>query len=345
MAMGAARSFIQKTAFGMLCAGIMLFASMASAEPINLKLAYFSSDRTSLYGTGVKPFVDAVNADGEGLVHIDVYFSGELGRNPAKQAQLVLDGIADMAFVIPGYEPDVFPDDGLIQLPGLFGDEVELASLTYTLLARDGELRGHDRFYSIGAFAGGAETVHSRLRISSLEDLKGKRIRVNNPLEARTMEKFGATPVEIPINDTASAMSRGEIDGALLTPSDPLIEFGIARIATHHYMLATSSVPLTLLMNRQVFDGLSPEAQQIIEKYSGDWIARRFSRDVQAAIAKTTAELRAGDGREVVDVSPEDAATASAAFDEVIADWVAGGSGRDDLLAKARTMFSRLKHQ
>lgn len=341
--MRAAWSFIRTIAFGMLSAGTMLFALGASAEPVNLKFAYFSSDRTSLYQTSVKPFVEAVNADGEGLVRIDVYFSGELGRNPAKQAQLVLNGIADMAFVIPGYEPDLFPDDGLIQLPGLFGEEVESANLTYTELVRDGELRGHDRFYTIGAFAAGAETFHTRLPISSLEDLKGKRIRVNNPLEARTLEKFGATPVELPINDTASAMSRGEIEGALLTPSDPLIEFGIARIATHHYMLATSNVPLAVVMNRQVFDQLSPEAQQVIEKYSGDWIARRFSKGVEAAVARITAELRADDRREVIDVSTEDAAIANAAFDEVITDWLAGEPGRDALLAKAKSIFSRLQ--
>lgn len=335
---------IKTIAFGMLGAGVMLFASGALAEPVNLKFAYFSSDRTSIYQTAIKPFVEAVNAEGEGIVHIDVYFSGELGRNPVQQAQLVLDGVADMAFVVPGYVPDLFPDDGLIELPDLFGDNVEAASLTYTELVRDGDLRGHDRFYSIGAFAAGAETVHSRVPISSLEDLRGKRIRVNNPLEARTMEKLGATPVEIPINDTASAMSRGEIDGALLPPSDPLIEFGVARIATNHYMLSTSNVPLALLMNRQVFDGLSPEAQQVIEKYSGDWIARRFSQDVEATFARTTTDLRTDERRKVVDVSADDAATANTVFGEVIADWVAGEPGRDALLAKTRAIFTRFKH-
>lgn len=165
-------AFIQNITFGMLSAGAVLFATGTSAEPVNLKFAYFSSDRTSTSQTAIKPFVDAVNAEGNGLVHISVYFSGELGRNPAQQAQLVLDGAADIAFVIPGYVPDLFPDEGLIELPGLLGDEIELASLTYTELVSSGDLRGHDRFYSIGAFVAGAETVHSRLPITSLEHLK-----------------------------------------------------------------------------------------------------------------------------------------------------------------------------
>jgi TRAP-type C4-dicarboxylate transport system substrate-binding protein len=334
-----------KIAVGMWSMGAMLFVPEALSEPVKLKFAYFSSDRTSSYLMAIKPFVEAVNAEGEGLVHIDVYFSGKLGRNPVQQAQLVLDGVADMAFVVPGYVPDLFPDDGLIELPGLFGDEIEAASLTYTELVREGNLRGHDKFFSIGTFVSGAETVHSHVPISSLADVKGKQIRVNNPLEARTMEKLGAIPVEIPINDTASAMSRGEIDGALLPPSDPLIEFGVARIATNHYMLATSNVPLTLLMNRQVFEELTPDAQKVIEKHSSDWIARRFSQGVKAAFLRTTADLRADERRKVVDVSANDAKIANAVFDEVIAEWVAARPERDALLAKAKTIFSRLKDQ
>lgn len=340
--MQASGNLRKRLAYG-VSAGLLLFASTAVAEPVNLKFAYFSSDRTSLYQMAIKPFVEAVNAEGEGLVHIHVHFSGALGRNPTEQTQLVLDGVADMAFVIPGYEPDLFLDDGLIELPGLFGDEIELASLTYTELVDNGDLRGHDRFHSIGVFTAGAEIVHSRLPISSLDELKGKRIRVNNPLEARTMEKLEATPVRMPINDTASAMSRGEIDGALLPPSDSLIEFGVARIATNHYMLATSNVPLAMVMNRQVFDGLPAEAQQIIEKYSGEWIARRYAREVKASIARITAELRADERRKVIDVSAEDAATASAVFDEVIEDWVAGEPGREALLAKTMAIITRLE--
>src|SRR5882724_2234658 len=66
-----------------------LLAGRAFSEPIQLKLSYFSSDRTMLYLGGVKPFVDAVNAEARGLLDIEVYFSGTLGKSPAQQPQLV----------------------------------------------------------------------------------------------------------------------------------------------------------------------------------------------------------------------------------------------------------------
>src|ERR1700680_2254580 len=89
---------------------LILLPVAAVAEPIKLKMAYFSSDRTTTYLAAIKPFVDSVNAEAAGLVQIDVSFSGILGKNPTQQLQLVLDGTADLAFVVPGYTPERFPD-------------------------------------------------------------------------------------------------------------------------------------------------------------------------------------------------------------------------------------------
>src|SRR5258708_37544490 len=83
-----------------------LLPCVAAADPITLKLAFFSSDRQGSYLEAVKPFVDAVNASG--VLHIDVYLSGSLGKSYRGQAQLVLDGGADIAFVNPGRTPELF---------------------------------------------------------------------------------------------------------------------------------------------------------------------------------------------------------------------------------------------
>jgi hypothetical protein len=47
----------------------------ANADPAVLKLAFFGSDRSTTY----KPFLDAVNAEGKGLVEIVLHSGGVLG--------------------------------------------------------------------------------------------------------------------------------------------------------------------------------------------------------------------------------------------------------------------------
>src|ERR1700730_16126188 len=94
-----------------LLLSFVLLPAASAAEPIKLKLSYFTSDTEVIYRSAVKPFVDSVNAAANGLIEIDVYASGSLGKSYIGQMQLLLDGVADFAFVNPALTPEEFPDD------------------------------------------------------------------------------------------------------------------------------------------------------------------------------------------------------------------------------------------
>src|ERR1700732_3504740 len=86
-----------------------LFPTATVAEPIKLKMAYFSSDREPPFVSVLQPFADAVNKEAKGVIEIDPYSGGVLGRSYPQQAQLVLDGIADMALGDTSPRPVRFP--------------------------------------------------------------------------------------------------------------------------------------------------------------------------------------------------------------------------------------------
>jgi len=73
----------------------------ASAEAVKLKFAIFVPDTEQTYLTVFKPFAEAVNKEGAGIVEIDLFPNGALGRSPVQQAQMVLDGLADIAWIVP----------------------------------------------------------------------------------------------------------------------------------------------------------------------------------------------------------------------------------------------------
>src|SRR6202167_708734 len=172
---------------------LVLLPAASAAEPIKLKMAYFSSDRTTTYLAAIKPFVDAVNAEATGFVQIDVSLSGTLGKNPTQQLQLVLDGTADLAFVVPGYTPERFPDNEVVELPGLFKN-IREATMVYTGLIAANALRGYDDLFVVGAFATEPETIHTRLPAASLQELAGVRIRSNNPMQGAALAGLGMVP-------------------------------------------------------------------------------------------------------------------------------------------------------
>jgi len=95
---------------------------------------------------------------------------------------MVLDGVADMAWVNPGLTPDRFPDNDVLEFPGLFRDLKE-ATLVSTRVVASGALRGYDDFFVIAATANFPLMVHTRPPIGSPADFRGKILRVNNLIE------------------------------------------------------------------------------------------------------------------------------------------------------------------
>jgi TRAP-type C4-dicarboxylate transport system substrate-binding protein len=318
-----------------------LSSAVAAAEPIKLKMAYFSSDRTTTYLAAIKPFVDSVNAEAADLVRIDVSLSGTLGKNPAQQLQLVLDGTADLAFVVPGYAPERFPDNEVIELPGLFKN-IREATLVYTGLIAANALCGYDDLFVVGAFAAEPETIHTRLPVASLRAVSGMRIRSNNPVQGAVLAGLGMVPVELPINQASSAISSGKLDGTMAGPA-PLVEFGISRVVSNHYLLAVSAAPLLVVMNRKKFEGLPEQAKQIIRKFSGEWAAERYIEIYRAVNDASLESLKLDPNRNVVVPSPADLARADAVFRAEVDTWSAADPRHRQLLAEAEAELNRIR--
>jgi TRAP-type C4-dicarboxylate transport system substrate-binding protein len=327
----------------MRCAVIALaLLPVASAgEPIKLKLAFPTSDRASVASAGVKPFVDAVNAEAKGLVEIEVYYSGALGKSLAQQPQLVLDGVADIALVIPGMVPDRFSDNVIVELPGLYRSMRE-ATLTYTKLVAAKALRRYDEFFVIGAYGSELQSISARPPITSLDSLKGMKIRANNPSEGTALGKLGMQPAMMQINQVSEAISSGEIDGASVSIT-MLFEYGIARVATYHYALPLGPAPLLLLMNRKRFESLPPQAQDIIRKYSGEWAAARFIDARLAVESQVITQLKADTRRKVVVPSPPDLERAQTVFKAIIDDFASKSDHNRELLKAARSELAKLR--
>jgi TRAP-type C4-dicarboxylate transport system substrate-binding protein len=326
---------------GAVVALILLFSGWAAADPINLKLSFFTSDRSHIYQDSVKPFVDAVNAAGNGLVHIEVYFSGAISSDVSQQAQLVADGTADLALVIPGRTPDRFYDTSVMELPGLY-HSAEEASRVYGQLVDADALAGYEDFHVVSVQVSGPEEIHSRKPIASLADLKGLTIRVNNPTEAEVLQRLGAVPVLLSINQATEAMSKGTIDGATFPPS-MLSEFGIGRMTTHHFMIGLGGAPIALLMSRTKLESLPPAAQAVILKYSGEWLSDYATKKFEELDRQALKALQDDSRRTVVYPDPADAKRIRAVYEDVIEHYAATSEHNRDLLAYVRATLARLR--
>ncbi len=325
---------------GVMGLALLLLPLTTRAEPITLKLSFITSDRSNIYQCYVEPFVDAVNGGGAGIVQIKVYFSGAISPVMTEQARLALDGVADLAYVVPGYTPKQFPDVSVLELPGLFSNEIG-SSLVFARLAAAGALEGYRKFFVVGAFVTVGESIHSRKPIATLAELKGQRIRVNNSITGSAIRKLGAVPTLLAVNRTMEALSQGKLDGVTV-PAALLSEFGFGRLTTHHYLLELGGAPVSLVMSREKFASLPPRAREIIRKYSGAWLSERGATCFDEKNRETVAQLRGDRRRTVVKPSPADLVAARRVLASVIEEWAAQSPHNQELLALVRAEIAKL---
>lgn len=321
---------------------LLLSGVAAHADPVKLKLAMFSADTEMTWVKVIKPWADQINKAGKGIIQIDEFPNGALGKALPDQSQMVLNDVADIAFVIPGVTPGRFPENEVMDLPGLFTSYRE-ATLVYTHLIQKNLLPSFNKYEVIGAMGTPPFEIDSRPKVTSLAELKGKKIRVTNASQNATLEALGAVPILLPVNEVPEAIGRGTIDGAAEFPG-PLYDFGIDRVTKYDYFLPVGVSSLTVLMNKAKFDSLPPAAKAILMKYSGDWFAQKFITGYGTYIKSLTQRMKSDPKRVVTQPTKQDMAAAHIVFQRVIAQWVKKSPGNAKLLQAVRTEIAQVRH-
>lgn len=319
---------------------VSVLAGSAAADTVKLKFAVFSPDTEITVKSVFLPFVDAVNGEKAG-VEIEFFPNGALGRNPQQQAQMVLDGVADMALVVPSYTPGRFQENQVFELPNLFADMPE-ATLAYTRLVQSGKIKGYEDFVPIAMVTTAPYSLHTNSPIASLKDLDGKKIRSTGAIEGEVLKAFGAAPIGMPITEVPEAIGRKTIDGTTAHPS-ALFDWGIVKVTSDHYFTRLGIVPLVVLMNRQKFDSLPPAAQEAIRKYAGDWMAAKYIEGIGAYNASLMEKLQSDPAHKVVLPPQADMDAVQPVFDKVIDGWAAATPRNKELLDAVREEIAAVR--
>jgi len=307
---------------------------VALSQPVKLKFAEFSPDTEKVHNAVITPFAAAVNKEAAGAIEIELFPNGALGRAPQQQAQMVLDGVADIAFVVPPFTPGRFPESEVLELPGLFQNLRE-ATWVYTRLVATGKLRDYENFVPIALWGTPPFSIHARYPINSVADLKGHKIRGSGVIQIEALKALGAVPVGMPPTEVPEAISRRTIDGSTSQPA-VVFDFGLDRVTNSHYFIRLGFVPLTVLMNRKKFESLPKAGQDAIRKYGLNWMAERYIDVYSAYDAELIRRLESDPKRKVVMPTPADHEAARKAFEPLISAWIAKSSRHAELYQLAR---------
>lgn len=323
--------------------GIALAAACAGAQAqaVKLKFAAFPPDRERTNVEVFKPFAEAVNKEAAGSIEIEIFPNGALGRNPAQQVQMVMDGVADMAWIIPSYTPGRFPDNDVLEMPGLFRD-IREATVVANRLYAAGKLKAYDDFFVVGVFGTTPYSLHLRAPVATLADLKGKKIRSSNSVEAEALKVLGAVPVGMPVTEVVEAIGRGTIDGTTMQPA-PFFDFGINRVTNMDYFMRFGSLPVAILMNKAKFASLPKAGQDAIRKFSGGWTAERWINGIGAYNETLVKQLQADAKRKVVMPGAAEHEAIQKQFKPIIDAFAAKSPRNKEMLAQVEAEIAALR--
>jgi TRAP-type C4-dicarboxylate transport system substrate-binding protein len=188
----------------------------------------------------------------------------------------VEDGVYDIGFSVSAYIPGRFKLTSVAEIPGEITDaETGSVALWRTYKEYFEPAGEYDGLQVLALFVHGPGQLQTKFPVNSLEDLKGKKMRIGGGLINDLAERLEVTPVSAPSGKSYEMMQQGVVDGTFL-PAQEQKFFRLAEISTDLVLFPKGlySTTFSVVMNQDVFDDLSEQDQKAIMEVSGEKLSR-----------------------------------------------------------------------
>ncbi|MBO6541411.1 MAG: TRAP transporter substrate-binding protein [Rhizobiaceae bacterium] len=312
-----------------LIATIALAASVAmtaaAAQARDLALAYFMGPTHPMNKAVFTPFAEKLAEVSGGELTVSMFPGGALNSSPPKQYSILLDGVADIAFHLPGYTAQLFPITTSVTTPGMCADAVECTEAMWRAIE---PIEKEFDAKILALWANEPQVLFTKDKpIRTLEDIKGLVVRVTSAQDIPFTEALGASAVSQPVSVINQNLSNGVVDVVSIDPSAAL-SFKLSEPANY----ITTNVPgagsaFVLLMNRALYDGMSDQEKAWVDEASGKWLSMEGAK-MYRAIGQKGIDVSAAAGVEIIELDAEERARWDAAIQPAMDEWLASEVGQ-----------------
>jgi len=277
--------------------------SHAQQKVIALKYSSFFP-ALQKHGIIVQQWCKDVEKVTNGKVKVNCY-PGSTLTPPTQTYDSVVKGIADIGLSIFGYTMGKFPMMTAIDLPlGYKSGYVATKMINaYYNKFKPKELDEVKIMY-LSAHAPGL--VNTKKPVNKLEDMKGLKLRATGQT-AQFVKALGGAPVGLPITEAYDALSRGVVDG-VMCPFEGLMTWKTGEVVgyTTRDLGCAYSSGFFVVMNKNKWNSIPPDAQAAIEKLNQEYIEKQGK--LWDETDKEGYDLIKQRGNKVIDLRPEEMA-------------------------------------
>ena len=312
----------------------LAFPAQAQDKQINLKISHWVPATHPLQKAAEEWAADIEKASG-GTIKSQVYPAQQLGK-AFDHYDMVRDGIADVGYINPGYQPGRFPIISAGEIPFLIGEVhggIRAVDQWYRKYAKT-EMK--DTKYCFSFILDPATWHSSKKKIMVPDDIKGMKIRPSQATIAAWVTQLGGTNVQASATEVRDVMEKGVAE-AVMFPWGSVPLLGVDKVTKYHMDASISTTMFQWLINQKVYDSMSPAQKKVIDDHcTTDW-ASKFADPWGDFEHSGLAKMKAMPGHEVYTITSEQLALwkkAAEPLHKVWADNVKKAGGDPDTIMK-----------
>jgi TRAP-type C4-dicarboxylate transport system substrate-binding protein len=282
----------------------LLFAGPALAEDphVDLRFSLWLPPAHALT-VAAKAWAEDITKASGGTIGVSVFPSEQLGK-AFDHYDMTRDGIVDIAYVNPGYQPGRFPIIAIGEMPFTFGDARKGTAALDSWYRQYAATEMKDTHFCL-AFIHDPGSLHSRRKMVTPEDLKGVKVRPAQGTIGEMVKRLGGTNVQASAPEAREILDRGVAD-AIFFPWGSLYVFGIDKAVKYHIDAPLYTTVFTFSINKDKYDSLAPAQKQVIDDHCNtDWAVKLAGAwgDFEAAGRE---KMRADPSHHLYKLTPEE---------------------------------------
>jgi TRAP-type C4-dicarboxylate transport system substrate-binding protein len=264
----------------------------------------------------------SVEKESGGTLHYKVYPSQQLGK-AFDHYDMARDGIADLTYINPGYQPGRFPIIAAGELPFLMSN-AKGGSVALDAWYRKYAVKEMKDVKFCLAFVHDPGAIHSvSKKVMVPADIKGMKIRPAQGTIAEFVTLLGGSNVQASAPEVREVLAKGVAD-AVTFPWGSVVLFGIDKVTKYHMNVPLYVTTFAFVFNKAKYEQMSARQKKAIDNHcTGEWaakIAGPWAEFEHNGIAK----LKAEPGHEVYDISQAQLAEWKKAAAPLQAKWAEG---------------------
>ena len=290
---------------GCVCAAALLIGgatgALAQDRTFELKLSHWVPPSHPLQ-KALEEWGASVEKDSGGTIKYKIYPAQQLGK-AFDHYDMARDGIADLTYINPGYQPGRFPIIGAGELPFLMTNAKGGTQALDAWYRKYAAQEMKDVKFCL-AFVHDPGAFHSRSKkIVVPEDIKGMKIRPAHATMATFVTMLGGTNVQASAPDVRDILEKGVAD-AVTFPWGSVPLFGIDKVTKYHLDMPLYVTTFAFVFNKAKYDEMSASQKKVIDSHcTPEWalkVAAPWADFEHAGIAKIKAEA----GQEIYEPTP-----------------------------------------